>query len=288
MKISLFWTLAIVLILSLQDPIFGEQKAEVKGPEAHVFGKPGGTELNLYVFSPAADRPARAAIVLFYGGGWSMGDASWSFGRAQHFSERGMVAIAAQYRLSDQKAITPLDAIDDARSAICWVRVHAKELGIDPDRIAAYGWSAGAHLATCTATFVPKQSREPASCAPNALLLVSPAVAICSDSWAQKLLGNKCKASEISPDRHVHPGMPPTIIVEGRQDTVTPLSGVKAFTETMKDAGNRCELYVFDGAGHLFTPEGTPDDGYPQPDPVIESSAFAKLDAFLISLGYME
>jgi hypothetical protein len=44
---------------------------------------------------------------------------------------------------------------------------------------------------------------------------------------------------------------------------------------------------VFDGVGHLFTPVGTPDDGTPKPDPTIEAAAFAKLDAFLVSLGYM-
>ena len=56
----------------------------------------------------------------------------------------------------------------------------------------------------------------------------------------------------------------------------------------MKTAGNRCELYIFDGAGHLFTPVGLPDDGYPKPDPAIESAAFSKLDRFLVSLGYMK
>ncbi len=88
-----------------------------------------------------------AAIVLFHGGGWAMGEPAWAFSRAQHFAERGMVAIAAQYRLSDQKAITPHEAMADARAVIRWVRAHADSLGIDPKRVAAYGWSAGGHLA---------------------------------------------------------------------------------------------------------------------------------------------
>ena len=58
-----------------------------------------------------------------------------------------MEAVAAQYRLSDQKEITPPDAVEDADDAIRWVRSHASELGVDPNRIAGYGWSAGAqHL----------------------------------------------------------------------------------------------------------------------------------------------
>ena len=78
-----------------------------------------------------------------------------------------------------------------------------------------------------------------------------------------------------------------TVIVTGRQDTVTPLREVQAFADRMKAAGNRCELHVYDGVGHLFTPVGTPDDGYPQPDVAVRSAAFAELDAFLVSLGYM-
>ena len=290
MKKTLHPLFAALILLSFGTKGFGQKEPTVTGPVAYVFAKPGGVELKNYVFTPKGVKggPPRAAIVLFYGGGWAMGDPTWAFGRAQHFAERGMVAIAAQYRLSDQKEITPLDAIDDARAAIRWVRAHADDLGIDPNRIAAYGWSAGAHLAACAAVFNQVPADAPVSCTPNALVLVSPAVSIVKDDWAKRLLGTKGKISDISPDEHVRSGLPPTVIVEGRQDTVTPLSGVQLFTDRMKTAGNRCELYIFDGAGHLFTPVGTPDDGYPKPDPAIETAAFRKLDAFLGSIGYMK
>ncbi len=189
--------------------------------------------------------------------------------------------------ISDEKEITPLDAVDDARDSIRWVRSHADNLRVDPNRIAAYGWSAGAHLAACTAVFNSPAS-APVSCVPNALVLVSPAVAASSDGWFKHLLGSKAEAQDLSPDDHVRSGLPPTVIVEGRQDTVTPLAGVQRFVDRMKAASNHCEIYVFDGAGHLFTPVGTPDDGFLKPDPAIEAAAFAKLDAFLVALGYMK
>jgi acetyl esterase len=281
--------LAALVLLFTGNPGLGRQVPAIAAPEGRIFATRGTTDLKAYVFSPqeAKAAPLRAAIVLFYGGGWVAGEPSWAFGRAQHFAEHGMVAVAAQYRLSDKKEITPLDAVEDAGDVMRWVRSHADELGVDPNRIAAYGWSAGAHLAACTAILQTPPDR-PISCVPDALVLESPAVAASSDGWFRRLLGSRAKPEDLSPDEHVRTGLPPTIIVEGREDTVTPLPGVQRFVDRMKAANNRCELYVFDGAGHLFTPVGTPDDGYPKPDPTIEAAAFSKLDAFLVSLGYMK
>jgi acetyl esterase/lipase len=266
----------------------GEQRAA--GPVAHVFARTAGVELRAYVFSPGGlgTGPPRAGIVLFHGGGWAQGEPAWAFGRARHFAEHGMVAVAAQYRLSDEKETTPLDAVDDARAAIRWVRSHAADLGVDTLRIAAFGWSAGAHLAACAAIFDRAPAGAPASGAPNALLLVSPAVSVGEDRWLRRLLRSKAAPRDLSPDEHVRPGLPPTVVVVGREDTVTPLPGVQRFADRMKAAGNRCEVHVFDGAGHLFTPVGTPDDGWPRPDPAIQAAAFARLDAFLESLGYTQ
>lgn len=271
-------------------PCSAAESAAVIGPTAHAFAKPGGIPLTLYVFAPTAPSPsaARPAIVLFHGGGWVIGEPAWAFGRAHYFSEHGMVAVTAQYRLSDEKSVTPIEAMADARTAIRWVRSHARELGVDPGRIAAYGWSAGGHLAACAATIGDPSEREAVSCVPNALVLESPAVAAGSDEWFRHLVGSRDDVRHLSPDENVRPGLPPTIIVEGRTDTVTPLAGVQRFADRMRAAGNRCDLYVFDGAGHLFTPVGNPDNGIPKPDPAIEQAAFSKLDGFLRELGYFK
>lgn len=193
-----------------------------------------------------------------------------------------MVALAAQYRLSDQKNITPLEAMADAREVIKWTRLNADSLRIDPNKICAYGWSAGAHLATSAAIF------EDPLLAPNALILVSPAVSLERDSWFKKLLLNRAEVCSVSPDKNVRRGLPPTVILQGRDDTVTPLAGVQDFANRMIAAGNRCELIIYDGVGHLFTPSSEPDDGWPNPDPKIQAEAFAKVDGFLRSLGYIK
>ena len=158
-------------------------------PAAQVFASPGGVPLKAYVFAPTGQKTEerRAAIVVFHGGGWSEGEPEWAFARARHFAARGLIAVAAQYRLSDQKTVTPLDAMADARGVIRWMRTQAGTLGNDPGRIVADGWSAGAHLAASAAIFADETAANVPSAAPNALILVSPAVSLEGDSSAVPL-----------------------------------------------------------------------------------------------------
>lgn len=282
-------TLVLLALPSAAMP--AEESRPTDEPVAHVYSAPGGVELKAYVFSsplPKGSEERRPGIVLFHGGGWHMGEPAWAFSRARHFAERGMVAVAVQYRLSDQKSITPIEAMADARAAIRWMRSEAPSLGLDPKRIAAYGWSAGAHLAVSAAIFDDSPSAGPLSAAPNALVLVSPAVSLQPDSWFQRLLGDRGKARDFSPDEHVREGLPPTLILQGNTDTVTPLPGVKRFCERLQTAKNTCELHVYEGFGHLFTPAGIPDDGWPKPDPAIAADALTRADRFLRSVGFMD
>jgi acetyl esterase/lipase len=87
---------------------------------------------------------------------------------------------------------------------------------------------------------------------------------------------------------HVRKGLPPTIILQGSTDSVTPLPGVKRFCDRMIAAGNVCELHVYEGFGHLFTPAGMSDSGQPKPDPATRADALAKAERFLKSLGYLK
>ena len=106
-------------------------------PAEYVYASPDGSPLKAYIFSPEkAAEGRRPAIVLFHGGGWVVGEPQWAFSRARHFAGRGMVAIAAQYRLSDQRKITPIEAMEDARAVLRWARRNADTLDIDPKRIA--------------------------------------------------------------------------------------------------------------------------------------------------------
>ncbi|HYD89598.1 MAG TPA: alpha/beta hydrolase [Vitreimonas sp.] len=240
-----------------------------------------GAPLEAHVFDPGPSANPRAAIIVFHGGGWAYGDPTWAYPRARRYAERGMVAIAAQYRLSDQANITPLEAMGDARAQIRWARANAARLNIDPARIAVYGWSAGGQLAVTAAELGDAAAR------PDALILLSPSLAPEADGWFARLLGARGAAEDSSPLRLVRPGMPPTLILQGDVDTETPLGHAQAFCAAMLAAQNVCELEIYEGYGHLFTPAGQDDRGQPSPDPATAAAAANRADRFLREHGFL-
>ena len=229
------------------------------------------------------------AILIFHGGGWAIGEASWGFSSAKHYAEKGLVAFSVQYRLQDlDNGITPYESVLDAQTAIRWVRENAAKFSIDENRIAAYGWSAGAHLAACAAIFENLDStNETISSAPNLLALKSPALSLMGYRNFQKRLLDKIDVANLSPAEHVSEATPPTIVVIGRSDTVTPLAGSELFHNNMLGLGNDSELHIYEKVGHLFTPESEPDDGWPNPDKETSAKAQLAIDTFLEKHGYI-
>nr|WP_245344717.1 alpha/beta hydrolase [Asticcacaulis solisilvae] len=274
---------AVLTASALFSPITAQAQDACKLDKSEqVFSQTPNGPLKAHVFAPAGtEGKPRPAIVLFHGGGWVMGDPSWSFWLVDRYACKGMVAIVAQYRLSDQKTASPAEASDDAMAAIAWTRKHAAQFNIDPDRIAALGWSAGAHLAASAAIFATDKTQSP-----NLLALVSPAVSVVEDNHFRALFPPGTKIEDFSPAEHVRADLPPTVMVTGRTDTVTPLAGVTKFHERMLAAGNVSVLHVYDGVGHLFTPATLADNGFPKPDPAVQEKAYAAIDAFLIERGY--
>src|SRR4051812_42954915 len=70
-----------------RTPTAGVQAA---GPQAFTYRRVGAQALKAYVFRPATTAKARPAILLFHGGGWKLGEASWLFGRAKELAQSGM------------------------------------------------------------------------------------------------------------------------------------------------------------------------------------------------------
>lgn len=278
-------TAAAVLAVSvIFSPIVAQAQDGCKLDKSEqVFSETPNGSLKAHVFAPSGtEAKPRPAIVIFHGGGWVMGEPSWSFWLVDRYACKGMVTIVAQYRLSDQKTASPAEASDDAMAAIAWARTHAADYNIDPNRIAALGWSAGAHLAASAAIFATDKAQSP-----NLLALVSPAVSVVEDNHFRALFPPGTKIEDFSPAEHVRADLPPTVMVTGRTDTVTPLAGVTKFHDRMLAAGNVSVLHVYAGVGHLFTPASQPDDGFPKPDPAVQEKAYAAIDAFLIERGYL-
>ena len=250
----------------------------------------GSDSLKAFLFYPKhkPEKDTYAAIAIFHGGGWSIGEASWAFGSAKKFAELGLMAIAVQYRLSNQNNISPLDAIDDARDFILWARENADKLNLDKNKLAAYGWSAGAHLIACTAVFPSYGSIAGISSCPDALILKSPALSIVNDSWFKKLLPEGASPEKHSPAENIKGKLPPSIILIGKEDSVTPLEGSALFHKNMKIFGNDSQLHIYEGVGHLFTPAGQADNGWPKPDKKISEKADKEIELFLKEKGFMK
>ncbi len=267
-----------------------QSNSDKTDPVEYTYNVTNKDSLKAYVFTPCADIQSEnhPAIVIFHGGGWAVGEPSWTFQDGEYFAEKGMIAVSAQYRLSDQKNITPLDAMEDACNVIIWMRKYAKELKIDPDHIVAYGLSAGAHLAASTAVFPLFDSDAGISSIPNALILYSPAISIVSDGWFKQLLLDKGDPLDFSPAEHLKEDMPPSIIVVGKDDTVTPVGESILFNQNMVKYGNVSYLNIYDGVGHLLAHNDHPANNQYVPDKEIKAKAFNEINLFLKRLGYIK
>jgi len=98
----------------------------------------------LDVYLPEDGETARPAVMFVHGGGWRIGSRDHHVDHARRLAESGYAAISIDYRLTPD-GVYPR-SIQDSMCALAFVRSRAGEWGIDPDRIAVMGYSAGGHL----------------------------------------------------------------------------------------------------------------------------------------------
>lgn len=267
-------------------------KAEA-APQEEVYKTIGEIKLKAFIFTPPGHQAsdAKPAIVFFFGGGWRSGTPQQFAPQCQHLAARGMVAIAVDYRVASRHPVKIKDCVEDAKSAIRWTRSNAKRLGIDPDRIAAGGGSAGGHLAAATATltgFEAEGEDAAISSRPNALVLFNPAVVLAPVPG--KLEGSVARGvdleeragvavEKVSPYHSIHKDLPPTIIFHGQADSTVPYATVELYRDACLAAGTKCELVGYEGQPHGFFNHGRKDGKY--------AETLAAMDEFLTRLGYL-
>jgi len=279
----------LILVAVVTGGAFAAMPGLSQEPRTHTYREAGGQELSAHVFFPVVVDAGEgsAAILLFHGGGWSVGTPEWTFDAARRFALHGMVAIAVEYRLSDED-VTPIDALADACAAFRWAHDNADDLHIDTDRVAGYGVSAGGQLVAATATIgCPPDGEVNAELRPDALLLWSPALDLAHDGWFERLLRERGTAAENSPVEHVGPSTPPTSIVIGDKDTLTPLSGSRGFCENLTEQGPACELNIYPGVGHLLTRNLANQESDFDPDPEMVADGIERHLQFLRELGFI-
>ncbi len=199
--------------------------------------------LKLDVYQPAGDaNRGRPAILWIHGGGFRPGSdkqQKYIVAMSTAFAKRGYVSVAPDYRVravqGQDRMPTLEDAVEDCRAALDWMKTHAAEFGIDPQRIAVGGGSAGGMIA------VSLVAVENAAAAKNR----SPRLFALVDLWGSPqddfMLGKV--------DEHY----PPTIIVHGTADQSVPFSQSEALAARLKAKGIKHELMPIPGAPHTPT-----------------------------------
>lgn len=287
--IPLSFLLSVCMVLQAQR----NYPPNIEGSIPEVYKTIGEAELKVWIFNPPqhnVDSKA-PAIVFFFGGGWRGGTPTQFVPHCEYLAARGMVAMVADYRVSSRHGVKAFNCVEDAKSAIRWMRKNADRLGIYPDRIVAGGGSAGGHLAAATATiaeFNDAQDDQSTSAQPNATALFNPVVLLAGiKDRAMSEVRNKAleeragvEPVKISPYHHIKVGMGPSIIFHGTGDKTVTHESVVLYRDKMTEKGNRCELYSYEGEGHGFFNFGRNGNG-------AFIDTVNRLDAFLVSLGYI-
>jgi len=215
--------------------------------EKILYKKTPQEDMYFYLLRPEGKtKKALPAIIYFTGGGWVNGSVDSQIANAAWFRDHGIIGITADYRVKSRHGTSPVECIRDAKSAVRYIRAHAKELGIDPNKIIVAGGSAGGHIAACTAIDGGNEPGEDLTISSrgNALVLHNP---VLGEGFGREFFNEH---PEFSPILQINKGWPPTIISCGTADKTTPFAVAQKFTGLMIEAGNTCELIPVKDADH--------------------------------------
>mgnify|MGYP001262341325 FL=1 len=235
-----------------------------------VYGRAGGRELTLDLFLPdeGAWPAPRPAMLFFHGGAWSSGTPGQFYRQSGSLAAAGIACASVSYRLSGEAKYPA--AVEDAKCAVRWMRAHAQELGVDPERIGCAGASAGGHLAAMLATtagiprFEGSSGHADASSRVCLAVLFNPVldlVALAGEErcaeWLISFLGvpfegNEALYRDASPITHVGPETPPCLLFHGMADKAVPYAQAERFRDVLRQNGVAGELVSYEGRGHGF------------------------------------
>ena len=245
--------------------------AQVTVQEDVVFGTGGGRDLHCDVYRPEGAGAGAPAVLLVHGGGWRNGDRTQLRGYGILLGRAGYVCVASEYRLIPE---APWPAqIHDVKAALRWMRANADDLGIDPDRIAIEGNSAGAHLALLAAGTPGAPALEGEGGNAGEPTTVAAAIGVYAPTLfshgAQQRgavtlaalveAGTEEAASAASPLTHVSADFPPTLLIHGTDDELVPVHASIVMYEALAEAGVPTELHLYAEQRHAF--DATPEFG---------------------------
>jgi len=287
-------------------------------PKEYVYKRVGNLELKLEVFEPCTllSGGASPAIVCIHGGGWHVGRKEWFRVHARYFAQRGMVAFSINYRLvnvlqgikDSENPVMLVDAIEDCKSAIRFIRANAVKFGVDPSKVGIMGDSAGAHMAAIIAgaDFFDNTNEDLSiSSKPDFAILCNGIYSLLRDDiWNQKMsdtplsateikariglgLGNEISNSDVrnyilSPISFCETFKGDCLLLHGTADTVVPIEQSYEFSNRLKKSGVNCKCLSIIGAQHAFVLPW-----YHTEEKIIVD-AMRKIDDFLVENSYLK
>ncbi len=250
-----------------------------------VFGKGGSMDLTLDVYQPPAGvAPKRMAIIHLFGGGFFTGskNAGYIINDARALGARGYTNISANYRLQTQGSWPA--QLHDVKAAIRWTRANAARLGIDANRIAVAGYSAGGMLALMAAGTNGKKEFDgdggnaSVSSDVNACIGVYP---LASAQTATGLFPQGQATPEnlaaASPTTYLSDKFAPTIFVHGTKDGTVRVQSSVDFWTRLQALGVPSTLTLIQGADHAF------DNNAPDAVEVMAASIDLFLDRLIVN-----
>lgn len=245
----------LTLALLTSIPCMAEKWDDGAVPTRKVIYKTvGDIDLQLHIFDPApGTKKPMPAIILFFGGGWSSGTADQFYNHCKYLAQQGILAISADYRTHIRGGVKPSECVKDGKSAIRYVRAHAKELGVDPNRIAAGGGSAGGHVAAATGTIKGYEHEDEdmsISSRPNAMVLFNPVYDNSENGYGYDRVNKYWK--EFSPLHNIDKDTPPAIVFFGSKEELTKPEAMEEFKAKMEVYGTKSVLKIYEGPGHGF------------------------------------
>ena len=272
-------SLAGTSFINAGEPAF-DRKEDV------IYGRKFGTALTMDVFTPRAISNG-AAIVFAVSGGYRSSHEAINPAYLRPLLDRGYTVFAVVH--GSQPRYTVPEIIQDMNRAVRFIRHHAKDYGIDKDRIGIYGASAGGHLSLMLGTAGDQgdpNAKDPVdreSSRVQAVACFFPPADLLNygqpgkemihatdhgmpfrPAFDHRELDKKTNVwvpitnterlreitRQISPITHVSADDPPTLIIHGDADVLVPLQQSESFVKKMKSAGAQAKLVVKKGAGH--------------------------------------
>jgi acetyl esterase/lipase len=232
-------------------------------------GAVGDTETDkpsLKVFLAPNNKANGAAVVVCPGGGYGgLADDHEGKQVAEFLNGLGVSAFVLKYRTANKERPGPLEGapLQDAQRAIRLVRFHAKDYGIDANRVGIWGFSAGGHLASTAATHFDNgllkdgDAIDKMGCRPDFAILAYPVItmeaSVTHGGTRNNLIGPMPDEKQIelySNEKHVTKETPPTFIFHTSADTAVPVENAVRFYLACKKAGVPVEMHIYEKGRH--------------------------------------